>query len=71
MINYNNLTPIVYTSAKESGVVLTLRYLCNPKFRRGTENEIWEEILKQFAKNKDIELAYPTTRFYNLNEDKK
>ncbi|MDA3886484.1 MAG: mechanosensitive ion channel, partial [Candidatus Delongbacteria bacterium] len=71
MINYNNLTPIVYTSVKESGVVLTLRYLCNPRIRRGTENEIWEEILKQFAKSKDIELAYPTTRFYSMNEDKK
>ena len=71
MINYKNLTPIVYTSVKESGVVLTLRYLCNPRIRRGSENEIWEEILKQFAKNKDIELAYPTTRFYSLKEDKK
>ncbi|MDA3837948.1 MAG: mechanosensitive ion channel [Candidatus Delongbacteria bacterium] len=71
MINYNNLTPIVYTSVKESGVVLTLRYLCNPRIRRGSENEIWENILIQFAKIKDIELAYPTTRFYNINEDKK
>lgn len=71
MINYKNLTPIVYTSVKESGVVLTLRYLCNPRVRRGTENEIWENILKQFAKNKDIDLAYPTTRFYGMNEDKK
>ncbi|MCK5760313.1 MAG: mechanosensitive ion channel [Candidatus Delongbacteria bacterium] len=71
MINYKNLTPIVYTSVKESGVVLTLRYLCNPRIRRGSENEIWENILKQFAKNKDIDLAYPTTRFYNINEDKK
>ena len=71
MINYKNLTPIVYTSVKESGVVLTLRYLCSPRIRRGSENEIWENILKQFAKNKDIGLAYPTTRFYNINEDKK
>ena len=71
MINYKNLTPIVYTSVKESGVVLTLRYLCNPRVRRGTENEIWENILKQFSKAKDIDLAYPTTRFYNTNEDKK
>ena len=71
MINYKNLTPIVYTSVKESGVMLTLRYLCNPRIRRGSENEIWENILKKFSKNKDIDLAYPTTRFYGVDQDKK
>ena len=64
MIYYKNLTPIVYTSVKESGVQLTLRYLCNPRRRRGSENEIWEEILLQFNAHNDIDFAYPTTRFY-------
>ncbi len=64
MIYYKNLTPIVYTSVKESGVQLTLRYLCNPRRRRGSENEIWEEILIQFNTHDDIDFAYPTTRFY-------
>jgi len=64
MIYYKNLTPIVYTSVKESGVQLTIRYLCNPRRRRGSENEIWEEILMQINTEKDINLAYPTTRFY-------
>jgi len=64
MIYYKNLTPIVYTSVKESGVQLTLRYLCNPRRRRGSENEIWEEILIQFNAHDDIDFAYPTTRFY-------
>ncbi|MCK4979700.1 MAG: mechanosensitive ion channel [Candidatus Delongbacteria bacterium] len=71
MINYKNLTPIVYTSVKESGVMLTLRYLCSPRIRRGTENEIWENILKQFSKSKNIDLAYPTTRFYSSDQVKK
>lgn len=72
MITYTHLTPIVYTSVRDSGVMLTLRYLCDPKRRRSTENEIWEEILTEFAKNKDIEFAYPTQRFYNnLLEGKK
>jgi small-conductance mechanosensitive channel len=64
MIYYKNLTPIVYTSVKESGVQLTIRYLCNPRRRRGSENEIWENILIEMNTNEDIEFAYPTTRFY-------
>ena len=68
MIYYKNLNPIVYTNVKDSGVQLTLRYLCNPRKRRGSENEIWEEVLTQFEKHKDIELAYPTTRFYKNGE---
>ena len=64
MIYYKNLTPIVYTSVKESGVQLTIRYLCNPRRRRGSENEIWEIILVQYGAQEDIDFAYPTTRFY-------
>ena len=65
LIFYKNLTPIVYTSVKDSGVMLTMRYLCNVRQRRGSEQEIWEEVLGQFAKHKDIDFAYPTRRFYN------
>ena len=69
MIYYKNLTPIVYTKVKDSGVQLTMRYLCNPRKRRGSENEIWEEVLIQFEKHNDIELAYPTTRFYKYEKE--
>lgn len=69
MIYYKNLSPIVYTTVKDSGVLLTMRYLCNPRKRRGSENEMWEEILNQFAQQKSIDLAYPTTRFYKLGEE--
>lgn len=65
MIFYNKLTPIVYTSVKDSGVLLTMRFICDPRKRRGTSENIWEDILDEFAKHKDIDLAYPTTRFYN------
>jgi len=65
MIIYRTLTPIVYTSVKDSGVLLTMRYLCHVKQRRGTEQLIWEEVLERFAEHKDIDFAYPTTRFYN------
>ncbi|MBN1897635.1 MAG: mechanosensitive ion channel [Spirochaetes bacterium] len=71
MIFYSNLTPIVYTVVKDSGVLLTVRYLCEPRERRGSEQAIWEDVLKEFARHKNIEFAYPTTRFYNnLSESK-
>jgi small-conductance mechanosensitive channel len=65
MIFYSTLTPIVYTSVKESGVLLTIRYLCDPRRRRGSEHAIWRDILDEFARSPDINLAYPTRRFYD------
>ncbi|MBL7110883.1 MAG: mechanosensitive ion channel [Bacteroidales bacterium] len=65
MIHYNILTPTVYTSVKDFGVLLTIRYLCQPRNRRGSEEKIWENVLSEFAKYKDIDFAYPTQRFYN------
>ena len=71
MIFYTELTPIVYTSVKDSGIMLTMRYLVNPRKRRTTENKIWEDILLEFAKHQDIDFAYPTQRiYYNLKEGK-
>ena len=63
-IYYDKLTPIVFTTVKESGVLLSIRYLVNPRERRSTEQYIWEATLDALAKEDDIELAYPTTRFY-------
>ncbi|MBN1572622.1 MAG: mechanosensitive ion channel [Deltaproteobacteria bacterium] len=71
LLFYSILTPIVYTSVKECGVLLTIRYLCEPRKRRSTEHEIWEDILVEFAKCEDIDFAYPTQRFYsNIHEGK-
>lgn len=71
MIFYNKLDPIVYTAVKDHGVMLSIRYLCKPHRRRGSENDIWEEILIQFHKAKDIDFAYPTQRiFLNPQEGK-
>lgn len=71
MILYSKLTPTVYTSVKENGVLLTIRYLCEPKGRRDSEQRIWEDILKEFAGHMDIDFAYPTQRFYNNQLEKK
>lgn len=62
MVFYTTLTPTVYTSVKDSGVMLTIRYLCKPRDRRGTEQAIWEDILVAFAQRNDIDFAYPTQR---------
>ena len=64
-IFFTKVTPIVYTTVKDNGVLLTIRYLVNPRQRRSTEQQIWEATLDAFDKEKDIEFAYPTTRFYN------
>ncbi|MBK7632083.1 MAG: mechanosensitive ion channel family protein [Ignavibacteriales bacterium] len=71
LIFYSKLTPIVYTSVKESGIMLTMRYMCSPRERRTTEEKIWEDVLKDFAKHKDIDFAYPTQRFYNNSTEGK
>ena len=62
LIQKQKLDPVVYTKVADSGVLLTVRYLCAPKNRRDTEQEIWEEILKEFDLEPKIELAYPTIR---------
>ena len=64
MISYSKLTPTVYTTVKESGILLTMRYLCEPRRRRGSEQVIWENVLREFARNPGISLAYPTQRFF-------
>lgn len=65
MILYTTLTPTVYTSVEDSGVLLTLRFLCEPRKRRSTAEAIWEDILDAFAARDDIDFAYPTQRLYN------
>lgn len=62
LIFYQNLTPIVYTSVADSGIVLTIRYLTEIRKRRGSSEAVWEDILSSFAGEDSISLAYPTYR---------
>ncbi|MDA3863925.1 MAG: mechanosensitive ion channel family protein [Deltaproteobacteria bacterium] len=64
LIYYKNLTSIVWTSIEPSGVQLTLRFLCKAREKRSTANKIFEDILKSFNHESDIEFAYPTQRLY-------
>ena len=62
LIAYTKLTPIVYVRVADHGIRLTLRYLIRSRFRRGSENAIWQDVLEAFAVEPDIDFAYPTTR---------
>jgi small-conductance mechanosensitive channel len=64
LIHYRTLTPAVYTEVLDSGVNLTIRYLCHPRQRRGTAQTLWERILDAFAADESIDFAYPTKRVY-------
>ena len=69
MIHFSKLTPAVYMSARDSGVLFSIRYMINPRQKRGSEQGLWEAILDEFEKHPDIELAYPTTRFYTYTQE--
>lgn len=60
-----NLNPEVFTSVEASGILLTMRHLCEPRNRRDSSQKIWEAILDEFAVHQDIDFAYPTQRYYN------
>lgn len=71
MIFNANLEPIVYTSANQDGVILTMRYLCYYRGKRKIKEKIWEEILMTFKQQNDIEFAYQTQRVYDRPREKK
>jgi len=62
LIIYHKVTPVIYTSVVDNGVLLTIRYLIDIKQRRGSSEDMWEGILAEFAKHDDINLAYSTVR---------
>jgi small-conductance mechanosensitive channel len=70
-IKFPKLTPVVWTTVVDSGVRLTMRYLCKPRARRSSSTEIWEQVLDAFAELPSVDFAYPTTRrFDNVSEGK-
>lgn len=63
-INYSELSPNVYVSTRESGVLLTGRVLVEAKRRRGIEDTVWRRLLDAFNADPTVDLAYPTIRGY-------
>lgn len=61
-IRYTHLEPTVYLDVKDSGVMLTGRYLVGVRERRHVNDGLWRLILDAFAAEPKIDLAYPTQR---------
>jgi small-conductance mechanosensitive channel len=68
LISYGTLTATVYTSVVDQGVCLTMRFLTEPRRRRGALESLWESVLNVIDKEADLDLAYPTTRIVNLGQ---
>jgi small-conductance mechanosensitive channel len=64
LVKYGVLTPTVYTAVRESGVELTMRFLCPARRRRGLTEALWEDVLREFGASADIAFAYNTVRVY-------
>ena len=67
LIHYRQLTPTVYTCVRDSGILLTVRYLCEPRRRRSSEEAVWEGILQAVAGAPDIQFAYSTHRLVGVD----
>jgi small-conductance mechanosensitive channel len=63
-IRFTHLTPTVYLTVKDSGVLLTGRMLVPVRELRSVEQEVWKAILRAFAAHDRIDLAYPTVRTF-------
>jgi len=71
MIRSAAVDPVVYTKIEADGVQLTIRYVCEARKRRITEQAICEKILAGFSEAPDIDFAYRTTRIFRQTEEGK
>lgn len=63
-ISAENLYKLSITLLIASGLTILRIIIMMVVKRTVTEQTIWEDILLAFNKEKNINLAYPTTRFY-------
>lgn len=63
-IRFGTLTPRVYLTVRDSGVLLTARLLVDVRARRAMDEAFWEGVLEGFEAEPSVELAYPTLRMY-------
>jgi hypothetical protein len=45
--------------------------MVNPRRRRSTEEDVWEAVLEEFARHKDIDFVYPTVRYFDNSSEGK
>lgn len=63
-IRFTHLTPTVYISVRERGVLLTGRILVDARRRRAVDQQVWRNLLDAIRDDPSVEIAYPTTRTY-------
>ena len=63
-IKFGPLTPIVYLSVEDSGVLFTARFLVPARRQRDIGAAIWGAVLDGIDKTPNVELAYPTIRTF-------
>ena len=64
---HRNLAPAVYVDVIDYGVTVTGRLLVPPRSRRLVTSKIWQDLLRTISAAPDVELAYPTTRFFRAD----
>ena len=64
LIHYTKLTPVVYTSVQDSGVLLTIRYLMPSPAASGHGPGDLGADPRRLRRADDIDFAYPTQRLY-------
>ena len=63
-ISYMQLTPTVYVTTRDSGVLVTGRVLVEARTRRGVDDTVWRHLLDAIEADDAVDLAYPTVRGY-------
>lgn len=71
MVTQGSFEPRVFTRAVDHGVELTMRFLSEIRRPREMEEAIWEDVLRAFAAEPRIDLAYPTSRVVRNTEEGK
>ena len=64
---YRDLAPSVYVEAIDFGVTVTGRLLVRAQERRLANSRIWQDLLAELEAARQVELAYPTTRFFRAD----
>jgi hypothetical protein len=62
LIVFNQLDTTVFVSTRDSGVLLTARFLVEAKQRRTVEDAVWRKLLSLIEAEPSVSLAYPTSR---------
>lgn len=64
---YRDLAPAVYVKAIDFGATVTGRVLVPARGRRLIESRIWQDLLRAINETPEVDLAYPTTRFFRAD----